>query len=276
MPFVLISGYPCSGKTTFANQLVKYINENYPETPVELINEESLGILRQEAYKTMQTEDRMRTALKGQVLRFLNRETIVILDSLNYNKSFRYELKCHCKSIASTSVTISVTAPKEKCIEWNAQREEKYSDEMVVELIERYEVPLPSHKWDQPLFNIQPGEELPCKQICEILFNKFTGRINFSVKQDTVESSTTVTQIDAVTQDIIGVVMKVVNSPTFVGGDPIVVPQSNTRVVLPRKVSVAEINRVRRSFLKLIQQNLITLDNNGGDAFVAFLNSAFL
>ncbi|EDR22167.1 hypothetical protein, conserved [Entamoeba dispar SAW760] len=276
MPFVLISGYPCSGKTTFANQLVKYINENYPETPVELINEETLGILRQEAYKTMQTEDRMRTALKGQVLRFLNRETIVILDSLNYNKSFRYELKCHCKSIASTSVTISVTAPQEKCIEWNSQREEKYSDEMVVELIERYEVPLPSHKWDQPLFNIQPGEELPCKQICEILFNKFTGRINFSVKQDTVESSTTVTQIDAVTQDIIGVVMKVVNSPTFVGGDPIVVPQSSTRVVLPRKVSVAEINRVRRSFLKLIQQNLITLDNNGGDAFVAFLNSAFL
>lgn len=276
MPFVLISGYPCSGKTTFALQLKEYINTNYPDKQVELINEESLGILRAEAYLTMQTEDRARTALKGQVLRFLNRETIVILDSLNYNKSFRYELKCHSKSIASTSVTISVTAPKENCVEWNAQREERYTDEMIVELIERYEQPLSSHKWDQPLFSVQPGDALDCKAICDILFDRFTGRINFSVRQDTVESSTAVTQIDAVTQDIIGIVMKVVNSPTFVGGDPIVVPQSTTRVVLPRKISVAEINRVRRSFLKMIQQNLIMLDNNGGDAFVAFLNTAFL
>ncbi|ELP86501.1 hypothetical protein EIN_034120 [Entamoeba invadens IP1] len=276
MPFVLISGYPCSGKTTLAKQLSDYVSDKYPEKEVVLINEETLSVHREEAYNTMQTEDRVRTAFKGQVLRYLNRETIVILDSLNYNKSFRYELKCHCKSIASTSVTISVTAPKEKCIEWNAPREQKYTDEMLVELIERYEEPLPTHKWDQPLFQMKPGDELPCDKICQILFGEFKGRINMSVKQDTVESSTAVTQIDAITQDIIAVVMRVVNSPTFVGGDPIVVPQSATRVVLPRKVSVAEINRIRRSFLKLLQQNLLTLDNNGGDAFVAFLNSAFL
>lgn len=53
MPFVLFCGYPCSGKTTYANKLVNYIHENYPDQPVELINEESLGILREEAYLSM-------------------------------------------------------------------------------------------------------------------------------------------------------------------------------------------------------------------------------
>ena len=224
----------------------------------------------------MQTEDRVRTALKGQLLRYLSRETVVILDSLNYNKSFRYEMKCHSKSIASTSLTVSVTAPLEKCKEWNAPRENRYTDEMVQELFERYETPLASHKWDQPLFNLTYESEIPYKDICDVLFAKFGGRINFSVAQDKVEGSTAVTQIDAVTQDIISAVMKIVNSPTFVGGDPIVVPQSTIRVVLPRKVSIGEINRVRRSFLKLLQQNLLTVENGGGDAFVSFLNHAFL
>ncbi|KAL7719078.1 Toxin resistance protein [Entamoeba marina] len=276
MPFVLICGYPSAGKTTVAKKIFEYITKNFPERQVDLINEETLNIHRQEAYQTMQTEDRARTGLKGQVLRYLSRDSVVILDSVNYNKSFRYELKCHSKSIASTSLTISVTAPKEQCLEWNAPREEKYTDEMLVELIERYETPLSSHKWDQPLFNITPGDEIPYEQICDVLFNKFTGRINFSVSQDKVEGSTAVTQIDSVTQNIISVVMKVVNSPTFVGGDPIVVPQSTIRVVLPRKVSTAEINRVRRSFLKLIQQNLLSFSGSGGEEFVSFLNTAFV
>ena len=223
----------------------------------------------------MQSEDRVRTALKGQVLRFLNSETVVIMDSLNYNKSYRYEVKCHAKSIATTSVTICVRAPPETCAGWNAPRANRYTDEMLPELIARFEEPLPSHRWDQPLFPVTPDDALPCEAICAALFERFTGRINFSVVQNKVESSTGVTQIDAVTQDIITAVMRIVNSPTFVGGDPIAVPQSSQRVVLPRKVSVAEINRVRRSFLKLVQQNLITVDAHCGDTFVAFLNSAF-
>jgi tRNA uridine 5-carbamoylmethylation protein Kti12 len=49
MPFILICGYPCCGKTTKANEIKKNFEEVHHQKVV-LINEETLGLKKNEAY----------------------------------------------------------------------------------------------------------------------------------------------------------------------------------------------------------------------------------
>ena len=51
-------------------------------------------------------EKMTRGTLKSAVERNLNKDTIVILDSLNYIKGFRYELFCIAKSVATPIVIV--------------------------------------------------------------------------------------------------------------------------------------------------------------------------
>lgn len=50
MPLILITGFPCSGKTTRANEIKEYFEKNH-NSNVVLINEEVLSIKKDEAYK---------------------------------------------------------------------------------------------------------------------------------------------------------------------------------------------------------------------------------
>ncbi len=53
----------------------------------------------------------------------------------------------------------------------------------------------------------------------------------------------------------------------------IVVPKSTQKVCLKRKVSLAELNRFRKQFLKLACSNPEKLGQTIGDAFVIYLNA---
>ena len=86
-------GGPCSGKTFLAKKIEEYIN-NEKKKKVILINEEFLGLNKEEFYKDSTTEKMIRAKLKSECERNLDDETVVILDSLNYIKGYRYELFC--------------------------------------------------------------------------------------------------------------------------------------------------------------------------------------
>ena len=51
MPLIIISGYPCTGKTTFAEYLVKKLKLLKDSDKIFLINEESLHLNREEFYQ---------------------------------------------------------------------------------------------------------------------------------------------------------------------------------------------------------------------------------
>ena len=52
MPLVIITGYPCCGKTSFAIELVSYIKEKGgDDITCILVNEESIGINKIDGYK---------------------------------------------------------------------------------------------------------------------------------------------------------------------------------------------------------------------------------
>jgi protein KTI12 len=64
---------------------------------------------------------------------------------------------------------------------WNDEREERYSEETLVNLIQRFEEPSYKTKWDTPLFIVQHDDrELPMEDIEAALFGRLTLPPNLS------------------------------------------------------------------------------------------------
>ena len=60
-------------------------------------------------------------------------DKILIVDSLNYIKGFRYQMYCAAREMKLRVCTVYVVAPADVCREWNASRE-AYSPETYVRL----------------------------------------------------------------------------------------------------------------------------------------------
>nr|XP_051713758.1 protein KTI12 homolog [Oryctolagus cuniculus] len=93
MPLVVFCGLPCSGKSRRAEQLRAALTAE--GRAVYVVDDASvLGAEDATVYGDSAREKALRGALRASVERRLNRHDVVILDSLNYVKGFRYELYC--------------------------------------------------------------------------------------------------------------------------------------------------------------------------------------
>eukprot|EP00967_Tisochrysis_lutea_P030477 scaffold35795_cov18-Tisochrysis_lutea.AAC.1 len=82
MPLVVITGQPCSGKSTVAAQLMQVLQARGIDT-CNLVDEPSLHLFRNTAYKDVPSEKNTRALLKSTVERYIGRKEITILDSIN-------------------------------------------------------------------------------------------------------------------------------------------------------------------------------------------------
>lgn len=145
-PIVVVCGRPCVGKTAFANAFVAYclgrgvaaklVNEEtlgirhadgYGSTlpscnllcqcpfwwrrgvcicasaPTVCARPRGVWLF---AHAAARDEKMTRAALKSAVERFATSSTLVVLDSMNYIKGYRYELYCVSRATASTRCTV--------------------------------------------------------------------------------------------------------------------------------------------------------------------------
>ena len=99
-----------------------------------------------------------RSALKSEFDKHVigDTKTLVILDSLNYIKGFRYELHCISKASGEKHGVIWLLCKEEVAKKWNEKRNEgnTYSNALMNELILRYEPPDSRNRWDKPLYRV--------------------------------------------------------------------------------------------------------------------------
>lgn len=108
MPLIVLCGLPSSGKTTFTNSLIAQLKTLLPPNyAIEHITDSTLGFTRAH-YSTQFEEKKLRGSLLASVERALTKDKIVILDSNNYIKGFRYQLFCIVKSVGTTQCLVSV------------------------------------------------------------------------------------------------------------------------------------------------------------------------
>ena len=96
MPFVIMCGLPSSGKTFYAGILSKHLQEIQHKNVI-IINDSMFCNDKNNVFMESNKEKELRASLKSEVQKFMSKEDIVILDSSNYIKGYRYELFCVSK-----------------------------------------------------------------------------------------------------------------------------------------------------------------------------------
>lgn len=144
MPLIVLSGFPCCGKTTFANRLrERLLNEDTTvlsselidkrlliDDDILLINEESERISKSQGYASSLQEKSTRGILRSAVTQKLSKDKIIIADSLNYIKGFRYELYCSSRSFRTPHCVVWVDCDEQLSNSWNSSREDSYNTKM--------------------------------------------------------------------------------------------------------------------------------------------------
>lgn len=182
MPLILLSGYPSSGKTTVATQLVSLLKDKLQNDEVlakknysiKYHSDQSLGIEHSD-YITSKDERKLRSEIISAVKRDLTRNNIVIVDSLNYIKGFRYQLHCEVKNVATSFCLIYTMCPLDTIHSWNhSQGHDPWDDELLTQLVQRYEEPNAKNRWDSPLFELlttQDSIKDSFEGICSAIFH---------------------------------------------------------------------------------------------------------
>ncbi|KAJ5227732.1 Chromatin associated protein KTI12 [Penicillium chrysogenum] len=205
MPLVVLTGYPCSGLTHRANQLASLFEKHQDEVfaaaeagaQVSLKSRYKVHVVASHdsshpriVYDHARTEKEARGVAYARAKRVLKRDSIVILDGMNYIKGWRYQLWCEAKAAQTTCCVVHVGTPVDQCVANNNARlrrdarketdpkttdsqtskpqdtpasdpaettedtEEAYPPELLNNLIFRYEEPSTHSRWDKPLFTV--------------------------------------------------------------------------------------------------------------------------
>ncbi|XWS34181.1 hypothetical protein CRYUN_Cryun21dG0018400 [Craigia yunnanensis] len=141
MALVVICGQPCSGKSTAAKCLAEALNESECKQTVRIINETSFHLDRNQSYANMPAEKNLRGVLRSEVDRSVSKDNIIIVNSLNSIKGYRYELWCLARAAGIRYFVLYCDVEEAQCRKWNEERREKgeaaYNDVIFEDLVKR-------------------------------------------------------------------------------------------------------------------------------------------
>ncbi|KAG7448330.1 chromatin associated protein KTI12 [Guyanagaster necrorhizus] len=270
MALITISGYPCSGKSRRAQQIVSFIQGklkdpeyNGPQYNIVLISDESLNISRS-AYDDSRLEKPARGALFTALQRQISLKNIVIVDAPNYIKGFRYQIYCAAREFKVRVCTVYVVATPERCREWNSSRveSERYAPETLENLIQRYEEPSSMVRWDSPLFTILwTDEDIPSVDIWKAITDGVVKPPNSGTLSITKAPTDALITLENTTLSIVFSIMSEQGALQGAGGT-VQLPISATlkpKVHLPaRNLTLSELQRLKRQFVT-VHKKAITL-----------------
>lgn len=266
-------GYPCCGKSKRAEELRHYFTQ-HTGRKVYVIGDDILGNEKNWVYADSQNEKNLRGALKAEVERKVTKYDIVILDSLNYIKGYRYELFCLIKHAQTPHCPVYCLTSAEVSSDWNRSRESsaQYTQEILDALVLRFEAPDSRNRWDSPLFTIQREDTLPFDAISDAIFKRKAPPPNQSTQSQPLSSTNFLYELDKVTQDVLMAVLD--SQKTSVPGDLIAVPGATEKIELNRSLNMAELRKLRRQFISYTKMHPTENIGQIANMFVQYLNKS--
>ena len=209
----------------------------------------------------------------------MSKDSILILDSLNYIKGFRYQLYCQARASSTPHLVIHCQAREETCRQWNLLKsaDRIYPRDQLDDLILRFEMPDNQNKWDSPLFGIvtEGATESELQNLFDSVLLVLQSTPNRPPSTSTLtnkpsyNNTNSLQILDSETQAIIEIVIRHQQDQL-----PLVkFPNTSKTLSLPRPVSVAALSRVRRQFLHLNKLHPTTDPEKIRTLFIDFLAS---
>ncbi|XP_071731888.1 protein KTI12 homolog [Rutidosis leptorrhynchoides] len=296
MALVVICGQPCSGKSKAALCLSEALKETDSKLNVRIIDETSFHLDRNKTYAEMTSEKNLRGVLRSEVDRSLSKDNIIIVDSLNSIKGYRYELWCLARAAGIRHCVLYCDVEETNCRIWNKERRDKdgisYDDVIFEDLVRRFERPDSRNRWDSPLFELWPFKDGIDKSSPGIvdLVSYLTKKVNSKTRDVKILQPTIATQsarfseanslyeMDRATQEVTSAI---VEAQSLAMGGPItglsVSPDLPT-INISRSVGLPELRRLRKTFIKLTGQSSLSGPPPPSDAesakrmFIDYLN----
>lgn len=271
----MLCGPPCSGKTTRAKQLLSHF-QSLPEvgpSRVFLISDDELfGENREEAYATSLVEKQTRGKVKAATERLVTRDNIIICDSMNYIKGFRYELYCVARAQRTTHCVVYCNVDYETISHWNRSRKIWKNEQLLRELTMRVEVPNEKARWDHPLFRLGPSDETPLTEIQNALLNPtHKPKPNLSTLPLLLSDTTLLYELDKTTNAIISELMA--QKSILMPGDLMSIADTDERLRMPGTyVTMPELRKLRSQYVRVAQMHPPSTKTEIAKQFVLFLN----
>lgn len=271
MPLLVVTGYPSSGKSTRVKHLSDFFKSKC-ENIVIVNDSQFTGFDREQVYSSSRNEKNLRAYLKSEVQKHLNKDTLVIVDSLNYIKGYRYELYCVTKSAQTPHSVLWCDVSKDKALELNDSKSDgKYSTQLMNELMMRYEEPNGQSRWDAPLFIVQVDNELDLQAIGDALFNSKPPPPNMSTVAQPLQATNFMYELDKVTNESIKHIVNCQKSS--MPGEKIKIPNGG-EIQLVRHCTLAELNKIRRQFIVYMKMNPVTDCSQLSAMFTQYLQTS--
>ncbi|PQQ19142.1 protein KTI12 homolog [Prunus yedoensis var. nudiflora] len=276
--------------------LAEALKESGCNQTVRVIDETSFHLDRNESYANMPAEKNLRGVLRSEVDRSVSKDSIIIVDSLNSIKGYRYELWCLARAAGIRYCVLYCDADETHCRKWNDERREKgegaYSDKIFEDLIRRFETPDRRNRWDSPLFELWPhkeGIENTSAAIVDAIsyLTKKADSKSRDVKtlQPTIATQNTrfseansLYELDRATQEVINAIVEAQSQALGGPLNGVSVGQGLPLINISRAVGLPELRRLRRTFIKLTGQTSLSGPPPPSDAenakrmFVDYLN----
>lgn len=250
MPLIIMVGGPCSGKSSAAIKLKEYI-EKEKNKKCHIINEEEFQLNKIEAYKDSASEKIHRAKLKSETEKLLDDNSVVILDSLNYIKGYRYELYCLVRNFKTRHCIVYCKTEKEICQKMNTIKSE-YTEDLLLDLYSRMEEPIPSNRWDNPLHFVYFEENPDYEGIFNCLFEGKRPRDPVSTKPEIPFDSGFLHELDSICQEIVNEILQqqlgnfnIVESIRIKNND------EDNYIYLKKIFSAVELKKLKAEFIKI-------------------------
>jgi len=287
MALIMMCGQPCSGKSTVAASLAAALEQR--GVSAILVDHRVFPLPIAQAFTDSAAEKITRAALKAEVARRLTRSSVVVLDSLNSIKGFRYEMWCLARAAGTRSCVVHVATPADVCRQWNGTRGQQaaYPPGVLEDLLGRFERPDSKSRWDAPLFEVSPWQE-DGDQVAAVLQRAAAAMVGgaaasapaaallnptVATAAPAASSTNLLGDIDSAAQHVIE---RIVDAQQAAGGSAGHLQFSadgSVTLDLSSSLSLPELRRHKRGFIKLATQNALTIrdSDQATRLFVSYL-----
>ena len=280
MPLVILCGRPCSGKSAVAHCIQEQCTNS--GITCEIVTESTIQLDKNECYKNAYNEKMALGALRSEIERRLQKTSVLVFDSLNLIKGYRYEIWCLARGAGTRCCLVNVDTPVDTCREWNSARpaEDMYQDDVFEDLVSRMERPDSRRRWEAPLYTVsvslgREGRTRICEEVARYSNasssrRRTTGGDDYDMiappkvfdlqptmatNKPELSQTNLLHDLDKEAQDVVKHIVQVQMDAG--GSAPGIITFGTDMPILnaTRPLSVAELRRYKRMFLKMVTNN---------------------